>query len=343
MKCPSCNSLHPYKDGMKCKCGYNFVLNPKEAPYFSDTLMKATIDKLSGNGLYYFTRNQLYSALYKRRLQTTRKTRLWVGGFISLGILLLLSLMSFNVYGKKEGFFVSGFAFLLFVFIMNRLSKTSPKFMGDIFSLIDKYHQVHPIKNMATGKAFQNLKEKKFDKSFFEHAPERILIVEHDDFTDVLLLNNFYFDEKCLVLSENKYPNRIFQAYQEFIEKHPDIPIHIMHDASERGFKMEERLRSDSSWKLSGKTILDMGIKKEDVEVLGKQGGFWIGKDKKEVSVHQNMEENMKKGYMVPMDFAPPLRMSGILAGSMLMGAGIGLAAQSLNRKGETVTDRGFG
>lgn len=343
MKCPKCSRNHPYKEGMKCLCGYQFTLNPKQPPYFTDKTIQMVIEKLSGGGRYYFTKNQLYATLFKKRLQAIRNMRFWTGGSIGFAVWILILIYTYHVHSNKWFMTILGLSIVFFVLFFHTLRKISPRYMGDIMQAIETYHKTNPISNMTTGKAFQNTKKREIDENIFAHAPEKILIVEHDDFTDTLLLNHFYFEEKCLVLSENKYPQNIFEAYQKFITIHPGIPISILHDASQKGLAMEKRLRSQKEWMLSDKEIIDLGLKKEDAKSLQKHGGLWLYQGNYERKLSSNTEDNIKQGYRVPLDFTSPMRMKSILAGSLIAGVGFSLMAEEWEKKGATTIDRGFG
>jgi len=60
-----------YKEGMVCKsCRYRFALNPKTTPYITDMAFKNAIDRVSGNGQYHFTYNQLFAQVYRIKKRT---------------------------------------------------------------------------------------------------------------------------------------------------------------------------------------------------------------------------------------------------------------------------------
>ena len=65
MKCPKCHNIHKYRDGMTCRCGYGFVLNPK-IYQMGDGAFLATVRKASGNSSQVFTERQLYTAFCQR-------------------------------------------------------------------------------------------------------------------------------------------------------------------------------------------------------------------------------------------------------------------------------------
>ena len=73
MKCPECSNNQKVKDGMKCsQCGYSFTFNPKEyaTSGMTDGKFMACLRAASQNNTKWFTENQLYAALCRRRAKS---------------------------------------------------------------------------------------------------------------------------------------------------------------------------------------------------------------------------------------------------------------------------------
>jgi|GEM_PF-522037 len=67
MKCPECNHNQKYAYGMICgSCGYQFALDPKKMPKLTDVAFGKMLDRVSGDGEYYFTYNQLVAQIYRK-------------------------------------------------------------------------------------------------------------------------------------------------------------------------------------------------------------------------------------------------------------------------------------
>ncbi len=329
MLCPQCKRNHKYADGMSCACGYRFALNPKQPPHISDMGFKRILDRLSMNGEFYFTKNELISQLY-RILQKKRKSNWGYLGVVS-GICTLLALF---VLGKlfptiithiSENMFVIivGILFIFFAILFWLLYK--PKIPFDqAKSLIEKYTQLHSLNRLATGSRLNALKSGQADGELLSHfPPERILIVQRDDLAEMLILNRFHFHHKTLVVSAGKYPGRIFDICQRLLLQSPDIPVMILHDLSHSGMRMESRLREDPAWNLANRDIRDLGLRMGDIEKL--KNPLWfpgqrlppakkkIMKSKKAVAMYQS-------GYMVPADLAQPRLIMGMLGLALTTG-----------------------
>jgi len=124
---------------------------------------------------------------------------------------------------------------------------------------IKKYRSAYDLEKIVEGRALVSMGQAD-DMEQLQYAPERVLIVEHDDMADMLILNRFHMDSKTLVLSANKYPASAFAAYEQLMLNFPDTPVNIAHDASKQGLRLKSRLVKSQAWGLEGKAIIDLGL-----------------------------------------------------------------------------------
>lgn len=315
MKCPNCSTNQKQSAGMTCgSCGYVFALNPKERPYLSDMAVKAVIDKLSGAGRYYFTYNQLYSALCVAARKRGKSKR---SGAIA--VCVVLSIIGYFVTSVIEAewlmfVLVPALAVGLIWYLRRPVSVPHEP----TSEAIRAYRAKHPIENLVDGNHFRGEWPKEdLKKELFDYAPERILIVQTDEMADMLILNRFHFENKTVVVSANKYPEHVFHAVQRFLERHPDIPVAIAHDASQEGLQLSEKLQADKSWNLEGKEIVDLGLSPSDVARM--KNPLWIptGRPSSVLAGRRTSsdtpEDKINQGMKVPVDFVAPAAMMGVL------------------------------
>jgi hypothetical protein len=196
-----------------------------------------------------------------------------------------------------------------------------------IAKAINDYDDRHPIRNMVRGNYFRKQLINKIDDEILTYAPERILIVEHDDVADMLILNRFHLENKVLVLSANKYPDHAFEAYQRIIRKNPDIPAELIHDVSIKGHQFKNHLLADSSWHLNENNVRDLGLSYVDVEKLREP--MWIPYLTNEKIRNKGRTiDNIRDGYRIPSDIASP---KAFIAGAALaMSTGMALLTEEL-------------
>jgi hypothetical protein len=339
MKCPSCSNDQKKKEGSACKtCGYVFALDPKAAPYISDYGMNKTIDKLTGGGRYHFTYNELYAALHAMSAPKTLKTKRALVAVVCVGaVIATLVLRTFLGWGAV---IVPLAAAVGIILLIRRPSL--PKY-EDVSNCITTYRQTHKIQNLASGVKFGGeIPRDQIKAEFFTYAPERILIVQRDDMVDMLVMNRFHVENKTAIVSVNKYPAHVFDAVMRFLEKKPDIPIQVMHDASLEGERLVASLKANKSWNLADKNVTDLGVFLADVENV--KDAVWLpGRTTVGTGGGKTAQELAQQGMRVPVDSAPPnllLGAMGLAVVSALALAGTDLLAMQAAQKD---TSNGFG
>ena len=356
MKCPQCSTNHSYREGMRCSsCGYSFALNPKEKPNVTDMAFKIALDRLSGPDQHYFTSNQLYAEIYRMVAKKIRKNRIKNAvafGFVGfIGLSVLSSIVFSTILETAGSGGVLPVALVLSIvgsiWYVRRPVTVSPQ---TVSRLISKYRSVHSIDRLVDGKQFLHSKPNTVDHEILDYAPEQILIVERNDMVDMLLMNRFHFDNKTLVLSADKYPENAFKAFLRFREQHPQTPVSLIHDASEKGLRLKEKILSDKSWNLTEENVRDLGLFPEDVDRIKTPvifPGVWSESRKyPKTSAVDSTADKIRKGFTMPADVVPARAVMGALALAVVSGFPLlskELLAQQGLTDGETYTSGGYG
>jgi hypothetical protein len=127
-----------------------------------------------------------------------------------------------------------------------------------------------------------------------------------------------------------------------FLEKKPDIPIQVMHDASLEGERLVASLKANKSWNLADKNVTDLGVFLADVENV--KDAVWLpGRTTVGTGGGKTAQELAQQGMRVPVDSAPPnllLGAMGLAVVSALALAGTDLLAMQAAQKD---TSNGFG
>jgi len=192
--------------------------------------------------------------------------------------------------------------------------------------IILTYRNLHPIDRLVEGRAFRKPTSEAFDEEIFQYAPERILIVERNDIADMLILNRFPLEYKTLVVSEQIYPEHALRACQQFLSQHPEIPVILIHDASQKGLRMKERLLNDKFWNLRGKNVQDLGLFPRDTDRLRKP--IWLPRKRndKVLSGARRTDASFLRDYRMPVDIAHPRAMMGAV--SLAAASGLALLSE---------------
>ncbi len=280
MKCPECSVNHPAKDGMRCKCGRQFVFHRK-TDGISDTQFLSAVSGASANDTYYFTLPQLHAEAC-RRMQ--RNVGCPFGcGVTLLGLAIVLVLMVY--FSGLAGDFVS-FAALLAaaglgfcIFAIYESSKSTPEFSA-WETYVERWKAVHATKGLEKLIEEPSMHQPPPDwpePDLYDYGFEKLIIVQRDILVDWLVLNNMHASERALIISETGYPQYLFQHAARTLEENPRLPVYLLHDPTPAGDEMQQRVRNSNLLALHDREIIDLGLSTADCQKM--KGMQKIGAD----------------------------------------------------------------
>lgn len=102
---------------------------------------------------------------------------------------------------------------------------------------------------------------------------DRLVVCDRSTVAQLLIANNFHFENNCAILSITGYPQSIFHTAMEMLRRNPDLKVYALHDCSPSGMGLVHRLRSSPQWfPDSSITIIDVGLSPR--QVLAAPGMF---------------------------------------------------------------------
>ncbi len=283
MKCPECGVEKKKDIERRCCCGYQFIFDGKNAQGMTDAKFSNLLRRAGGNGRFYFTFPQLYSAWCQQdaeeRICLLRKRIAGVGVF-----LLTLCTSCFLLFGWIG--VVLSLTLLVgpWLLIWQYRQQQLPD-LGGLKKLLKQWQAEHG----GGGEMLlirPSLHEPPLDfseKDLLDYGVERVIIVERPLLVDLLVKNGFHADQNALIFSRDGYPAYIVQRAQELLKERSLLPIYLLHDASETGMAMSEKNR------LPGRAVIDLGIRPEHLEKMH----------------FLNALQLQKNGYKAPLDILP--------------------------------------
>jgi hypothetical protein len=94
---------------------------------------------------------------------------------------------------------------------------------------------------ISIAQASRNLKTIAFDF-------DRVVVCDSPKIAQLLLKNNFHFENNCAVMAIDRYPQNIFAPIKEMLDRTPDLKVFAFHDCSPQGLKMIRHLRTEKIW-----------------------------------------------------------------------------------------------
>ncbi|MEH1868120.1 MAG: hypothetical protein V7K69_24425 [Nostoc sp.] len=103
---------------------------------------------------------------------------------------------------------------------------------------------------------------------------DRLVVCDSATIAQLLIANNFHFENNCAILSITGYPQSIFDTTMQMLRRNPDLKVYAVHDCNPRGIGLVHNLRSNASWFLDSEiAIIDIGLTPRQI-IATKRGMF---------------------------------------------------------------------
>lgn len=104
---------------------------------------------------------------------------------------------------------------------------------------------------------------------------DRLVVCDSATIAQLLIANNFHFENNCAILSITGYPESIFNTTMEMLRRNPDLKVYAIHDCSPKGVSLVNHLRTSERWFLNSNVkIIDIGLLPR--QIMATQRGMFI-------------------------------------------------------------------
>ena len=88
-----------------------------------------------------------------------------------------------------------------------------------------------------------------------------LVVCDSAAIAQLLIANNFHFENNCAILSITGYPESIFDTTMQMLRRNPELKVYSFHDCSPQGVGLVHHLATSPNWfKDSNMTIIDLGL-----------------------------------------------------------------------------------
>jgi hypothetical protein len=77
---------------------------------------------------------------------------------------------------------------------------------------------------------------------------DRVVVCDTPEIVQLLISNNFHFENNCAILTIDGYPQNIFDTTMEMILRNPDLKVFTFYNCSPNGIELPHRLRVEEEW-----------------------------------------------------------------------------------------------
>lgn len=76
---------------------------------------------------------------------------------------------------------------------------------------------------------------------------DRLVVSDTASIAQLLIANNFHFENNCAILSITGYPQSIFDTTMQMLRRNPDLKVYAIHDCNPRGIGLVHNLRTNAN------------------------------------------------------------------------------------------------
>jgi len=286
MKCIGCDTdvrLRDRADGKCPACKGRFAFEPRKGDPFTDRGFLDAIEALSGTGRLRWGVENLYWELARRRSRKMRGS--YVGCSVVLGI--LTAVFAFVGFSAEPGFGVAALValgFFLWLVLWLRLPGRSARELpvARFNGLWQRWVEAHEHPATAIrreGRPRERSEPAEVD--LYDYSFDRVVVCDRARTVDLLVANNFHFENNCAVLSIAGYPEAVFEPVRAMLKRNPQLEVFALHDATPFGCRMAERLSTDPAWFPGHGQVVDVGLRPRHVL---KQRAYWLASEVRDVT-----------------------------------------------------------
>ena len=277
MKCINCGIDNTFKERVEnngcCKnCSHRFVFEPKtmSGVKFTDVFFAKVISDISVNNTFKFTEKQLFYLLNKRLIKKIPASCTSCLSSILTGIGLILAFVSILLIQKTSGIITISIAiFILFIgtalytYEKKQEIKTCIVSLEEFQEYLNRWKLVNPIEGILNLPEQQSLSNS-INSDIAAYSFDRVVICDSREIANLLIANNFHFENNSAVLSIDRFPENIFDTVMQMLRRNSNLKIYVLHNASPQGVTVVNTLSTNPNWfsnvSNSNITIYDLGL-----------------------------------------------------------------------------------
>jgi hypothetical protein len=255
MKCARCDHdcRYPERSDKRCpRCRGQFAFEPRTGDPITDAAMKSSIDAVSSMGTVRFLPDHVYYELARRK----RSKGYGRTAFYGLGAIGLFVAIANPLVGLAMA--ATGGWIGTMLWPSGRISFSRLTFDN----LWQRWLDVH---GTPTGLIVRSREAPAGPYRGHTDIPsysfDRAVICDRPQTADVLLANNFHFENNCAVLSVGGYPPHAFDMVRQMLANNPRLVVYALHDATSAGCGLAHLLANDPTWFRGRARVVEVGIR----------------------------------------------------------------------------------
>ncbi len=261
MKCIRCGIDSKYKErsNRKCpKCHGAFAFEPRKGDPYTDPAFQSAIDAVSAKGQVRWGAEHLYYELARR---SRAKSGCAIVALLVFAAAALIAVMKASWTAVVPALIAAALA----LYVRRIKTKTFVKLeQGKFDGMLKAWQIAHGlpkgliVRAMTRGAAAP---PRALDADIADYSFDRAVICDRARTADLLLANNFHFENNCAVLAIDGYPEAQFETVRKMLKRNPRLHVFALHDATPKGCRLAHTLASDAAWFAGQAPVTDVGLR----------------------------------------------------------------------------------
>lgn len=247
--CPHCNGRFAFERG-----------DP-----ITDLLFQNALEAVSGAGRIRWGRDHLYYEIcrrIRRRRDPLGAYKVWLG---PVAVIAAWATVKFGAANLIVALLVAA-ALIWFGRMRARfVPLTKPQFQR----LFERWCQAHgtphgvlpPVQFNPAMTVKHRSVPTQIEPDIADYSFDRAVICDRADTVDLLIANNFHFENNCAVLSIDGYPPEPFDTVKTMLKRNPRLLTVTLHDATPVGCRIAGIIAHDPQWFGGKLKIIDLGLR----------------------------------------------------------------------------------
>jgi DNA-directed RNA polymerase subunit RPC12/RpoP len=260
MKCIQCHAdskLSERREGNCKSCGHRFAFEPTKRDPFTDGFLHAAIQRVSSDGRVKFHFEHVSYEVWRRQRKKAARSAVVLGtvSLVAAGLCLL-------GISRTLGWLLLASSAVLFLWSRARqpLGK-DPMPRHELLPLFERYCSTHGTPTGLIETRPEPERTEPFPEELLDYSFDRAVICDRRETVDLLIANNFHFENNCAVLGVDGYPRAAFEPVRRMLRNNPRLLVLVLHDASLAGCRLAYRLRNDPAWFQGLGRVVDVGLR----------------------------------------------------------------------------------
>ncbi|MBE9248769.1 hypothetical protein IQ226_06195 [Dolichospermum sp. LEGE 00240] len=160
---------------------------------------------------------------------------------------------------------------------------------------LNRWEQINNIPETILPSPQQEVTPATINPDVTAYSFDRLVVCDSAIIAQLLIANNFHFENNCAILSITGYPQSIFSTTMEMLRRNPDLKVYAIHDCSPKGVSLINHLRNSERWFLnSSVTIIDIGLFPR--QIIATKGGMFIQSSPDLATAAKQLSEEIRQG-----------------------------------------------